>query len=149
MHKAFTMIELIFVIVIIGILATTALPKLAATRTDAQLAAKAQNIVTGATDIAAYALARNGTTANLANMSLALSQLVEDEEAIDTGTYQLNVKVEDVSDCIIIKITNSASNTETLIIEYSSSTNDDCDRLRNMIDNEAYPMLLHGQSVVF
>ena len=36
-RKAFTMIELIFVIVVLGILASVAIPKLAATRTDAQV----------------------------------------------------------------------------------------------------------------
>jgi len=34
---AFTMIELVFVIVVLGILATVAIPKFAATRTDAQI----------------------------------------------------------------------------------------------------------------
>jgi general secretion pathway protein G len=38
MKKAFTMIELIFVIVIIGTLAAIAIPKLAASRTDAMVA---------------------------------------------------------------------------------------------------------------
>jgi len=38
MKKSFTMIELIFVIVILGILAAVAIPKLAATRDDAQTA---------------------------------------------------------------------------------------------------------------
>ena len=38
MRKAFTMIEIIFVIVIIGILATVAIPKLAASRNDAEAA---------------------------------------------------------------------------------------------------------------
>jgi len=37
MKRAFTMIELIFVIVIIGILSVIALPKLSATRTDAKV----------------------------------------------------------------------------------------------------------------
>ena len=38
LKNAFTMIELVFVIVVLGILAAVAVPKLAATRTDAQLA---------------------------------------------------------------------------------------------------------------
>ena len=37
MKNAFTMIELVFVIVILGILAAVAIPKFAATRTDAQI----------------------------------------------------------------------------------------------------------------
>jgi general secretion pathway protein G len=44
MKKAFTMIELIFVIVIIGILAGVAIPKLAASRDDAQIV-KAKTVV--------------------------------------------------------------------------------------------------------
>ncbi|WP_255494594.1 type II secretion system protein [Sulfurovum sp. bin170] len=42
--KAFTMIELVFVIVIIGILASVAIPRLAATRDDAEVA-KARTMV--------------------------------------------------------------------------------------------------------
>ncbi|QOP45018.1 type II secretion system protein [Sulfurimonas paralvinellae] len=37
LHSAFTMIELVFVIVVLGILAAIAIPKFAATRTDAQI----------------------------------------------------------------------------------------------------------------
>ncbi len=54
MKKAFTMIELIFVIVILGILAAVAVPKLAATRDDATLTKIAANFMTLYSDLGAY-----------------------------------------------------------------------------------------------
>ena len=54
MKKGFTMIELIFVIVILGILASVAIPRLAATRTDAEVATTVGNIRTLLSDAASY-----------------------------------------------------------------------------------------------
>ena len=54
MKKGFTMIELIFVIVILGILASVAIPRLAATREDAELSAAVANLRTLVNDVSAY-----------------------------------------------------------------------------------------------
>jgi len=53
MKRGFTMIELIFVIVIIGILAVIAIPKLSATRDDAKIATNLQNLSSCLQDIGA------------------------------------------------------------------------------------------------
>jgi len=50
-RNGFTMIELIFVIVILGILAAVAIPKLAATRDDAQVSKMSTNVATLISDL--------------------------------------------------------------------------------------------------
>ena len=58
MKKAFTMVELIFVIVIIGILASVAIPKIAASRDDAKISVLAAQAKIAFSDIHTSVLAR-------------------------------------------------------------------------------------------
>ena len=60
MKQAFTMIELIFVIVILGILAAIAIPKLVATRDDAITASLTTQIKAGTKELISYYVSRGG-----------------------------------------------------------------------------------------
>lgn len=68
MKKAFTFVELIFVIVVLGILAAVAIPKLTATREDAVAASFAYDLATALEDFGAYYTAR-GTLTTPAQMT--------------------------------------------------------------------------------
>jgi type II secretory pathway pseudopilin PulG len=136
------MIELIFVIVIIGILAAVAIPKLAATRDDAKVSMIAQNTMTAAWEVAAYAVAAGRTEATLTAMSNAATSLKDHGYATESGV-DMTIGASDVADCLHLKIENQGANTEVIKITFSGSGGN-CDRLQSLIDQSVFPIPLHG-----
>ncbi len=64
-RSGFTMIELVFVIVILGILASVAIPKLAATRDDANIAKATSEISSLVQDLGSYYTAQGSMDKNV------------------------------------------------------------------------------------
>jgi len=141
------MIELIFVIVIIGILAAVAIPKLAATRDDAKISALANSVANGANEIAAYAVAHGRTESNFSIMSNAVKALIESGDAIQAGNV-LNIKINNTSDCLTLEI-NASGGDSNLTISYGNAGVDTiCQGLQQTVDTAKYPIALTGRRVV-
>ena len=96
MRQGFTMIELIFVIVIIGILAVIAIPKLNATRDDAKVATALQNVSTCLQDTgSAYTGTgvENNNTASCKNLVCFRVDTNETTSGSNTSNVDGNVTV--------------------------------------------------------
>ena len=135
MKKAFTMIELIFVIVIIGILATVAISKLAATRDDAKIAEIITNSRTALGDLTAYYTSQgstnwtdvNGTMANATNVAFLSSSC----EAIDTNASEISPNTFYLCDADQPCLTFTTTDVGTLEISSASGISPVCSGAQN------------------
>ncbi|EAJ6799802.1 prepilin-type N-terminal cleavage/methylation domain-containing protein [Campylobacter coli] len=98
MKKAFTILELVFVIVILGILAAIALPKFSSSRDEAEVSKSLNNLKTLINDISIYTL-KNDHLSSIKTMSN-----VSGVENVDlgnfNGTKEVNFRVGEDKECI-------------------------------------------------
>lgn len=88
-RAGFTMIELIFVIVILGILAAVAIPKLAATRDDAKVSKGATELATLVNDLGSYYTAQGSMSTDYTDMTNVILSGATDMNATgSTFTYE-------------------------------------------------------------
>ena len=122
MKKGFTMIELIFVIVILGILASVAIPRLVGTRDEAEISAALANLRTLVSDASAYYAAKGdfkktgATTAatwgEITSVPLTITNGANTTSAGETvATTAANLKVGDVNDCITVTLVEKTTGT--------------------------------------
>ena len=118
MRKGFTMIELIFVIVILGVLASVAIPRLAATRDDAEVAKAATNLTTAVSDLTAYYTAKG-----------QFSQSSDFTKFTNALTKDGKLKVKGTKECVKVTLpttdTTANNNASTKVeLKLKFSTND-------------------------
>lgn len=88
-RSGFTMIELIFVIVILGILAAVAIPKLAATRDDAQVSKVLSELGTLKNDMSAFYTAQGTYATGAGNIQNMTNVLLYDDATCGTQSTQV------------------------------------------------------------
>ncbi len=115
MKKGFTMIELIFVIVILGILASVAIPRLAATREDAEISAAVANLRTLISDVTAYYTAKGDFTGVNWNQITNVPLGNADQAATNTANLKVGGK-----NCISVQL---ATGTTPHIVFTKDGTN--------------------------
>ena len=115
-RAGFTMIELIFVIVILGILAAVAVPKLSATRDDAKVAKGATELATLIGDIGSYYTAQGTMSTDYTAMTnVVLGGATDMNATASNFTY---------SDCITISPLKSVATgvSDGINVQYAGTT---------------------------
>jgi len=150
MKKAFTLIELIFIIVIIGILSAVALPRLAGARDDALISKNSEYIMGIMTEISTYITARGESKNDLSEMSSILETLkTQDRILIDSANKSAKVKIGEDTSCITIDI-DSTNTTELLKTIFSISTSDRvCKMVQLFIREKDYPLVVRGRLIQY
>ena len=149
MKKAFTMIELIFVIVIIGILASVALPRLSATRDDAKVAVLAQAIQSVKIEIASSIVASNKIPTTTSEMKALSNTLNELSNFIVVNNKVINIiDTDDASQiCKVLTIDNSNISKIKLVLTDGAGTSAICKGLQKLISNNNTGITIAGNIV--
>ena len=120
MKKAFTLLELIFVIVVLGILASVAIPKLMTTTSSAKVSSLKQDIRTVTSSVQSYYIT-NGSMAK-----------ISDAVMLNSSLWTINDKKIEYFDgntsCVNIEITTSGT-TDSLVLTIDSTAGDTCKKL--------------------
>jgi len=134
MRAGFTMIELIFVIVIIGILASVAIPRLAATRDDAKIATALSETGMILRETTSYYTA-NGHFDNVASNMSNIADLNKTSGNVDTTggatfTYYTPKNGSGVEACVDFIISNVDGNV-TIAADSGTITGNVCKGIHN------------------
>ena len=137
MKKGFTMIELIFVIVILGILASVAIPRLAATREDAEISTTIANLRTLVSEASSYYVAHGtfGEDTSTAKWNEVTNVPLDGDPSNTNATAVAYLKAGGLP-CIGVQLQNKAGNTPAHIVFSQNDTNKDKGVCKQVLDSK-------------
>ena len=148
-RSGFTMIELVFVVVILGILAAVVVPKMSSNRDDAKITSISKQISSIETEVPSYFMAKGITNIPLTEASQVLNQMVNAGKAEKVSDANISVYTPDAGnnnvECIDIYY---ADNNQTLMIHKDSNGSGTtiCDNVAKIIhiDNKDKNITISG-----
>lgn len=147
MRLAFTMVELIFVIVILGILASVAIPRMNATRDDAKVSRVAQLVMNSVSEIASFTVAKGYSENNLSLMSNSITSMIASGEAYEVTNKKVSIGMGSVTDCVLVDINTTVSSEILNVTLQNTGVDALCDGLQHAVHAEDYPMKIRGASI--
>jgi general secretion pathway protein G len=146
---AFTMIELIFVIVIIGILASVALPRLSATRDDAKVEVLAKAIQSVKMEIASSILATNKIPTTTTQMKELSNTLRELSQFVIVNDKTINIVDTDNDSQVCKVLTIDDSNNSDVLLVLSNGNGDSaiCKGLQKLIPDNNIGFTIAGNII--
>ena len=120
MKKAFSLLELIFVIVIIGIVASVAIPKFMDTRDTALVSSIKRDLSTIISSVQTYHLINGNITK------------ISDAVNLNSSNWIIeNLKVTDSNSCLYLEVTTNSSGDKILDLVVDSTKTGICEDIRN------------------
>ncbi len=146
MKLAFTMIELIFVIVLLGILSSIAIPKLSTTRDDAEVVKAAEEIRTLIGDLTAFYTGHGkfDKVNTMTNITLVDSSFNKFDSNLTTKAYYSNSAR--TEKCIGLQVSNFGGD---LNISSEGTTSTLCKNLNNLLQESIKVHHFGGSRVIF
>ncbi|MCV3426832.1 type II secretion system GspH family protein [Campylobacter lari] len=108
MKKAFTIIELVFVVIILGVLAAVALPKFSTSKDEASTAQALGNLKIFINDVSSYVL-KNESLSSIALMSNVANIKNEDLSTLQNSTKELDFSVGNDEQCFKVLFVDKES----------------------------------------